>query len=91
MRRWSGKDSGENSYAAKALQAQNGKMVVVKGDKGNKVPMKHMTSTWASRYAATNGFLAKPQTQITLMNGNLKQNPGWDAADVTTQYVVIYQ
>jgi len=92
MRRWSGIDSGENSYAAKALQAQNGKMIVCYGQKGAKVPMGHMTCSWAKRYAETNGFLPKPQAQITLMNGNLVQNPGWDenasAAEYT--YKVLY-
>ena len=90
MRRWSGIDSGEGSYAAKALQAQDGKLVVCLGQKGNKRPMHHMTSSWASRYAATNGFLAKPQTQLTLMNGKMTQNSGWDASDQTTQYKVLY-
>ena len=90
MRRWSGKDAGENSYAAKALQAQAGKQIVVKGNTANKIPMKHMTCSWAKRYAETNGFLSKPQSQITLMNGHLKQNPGWDAANPETQYVDLY-
>ena len=90
MRRWSGKDSGENSYAAKALQAQAGKKVVVKGNTSDKVSMKHMTCSWAKRYADTNGFLAKPQNQINLMNGKLKQNPGWDAANAETKYVDLY-
>ena len=90
MRRWSGKDSGEGSYAAKALQAQAGKQVVVKGNVANKVTMKHMTCSWAKRYAETNGFLAKPQSQITLMEGKLTQNPGWDAANPETQYVDLY-
>ena len=90
MRRWSGIDSGENSYAAKALQAQAGKQVVVKGNTANKVSMKHMTCSWAKRYADTNGFLAKPKSQITLMNGKLVQNPGWDAANAETQYVDLY-
>ena len=92
MRRWSGIDSGENSYAAKALQAQNGKMIVCYGQKGAKVPMGHMTCSWAKRYADTNGFLPKPQAQITLMNGKMQQNPGWDenasAAEYT--YKVLY-
>ena len=73
MRRWSGKDSGESSYAAQALEAQAGKKVVVKGNTSDKVAMKHMTCSWKKRYADTNGFLAKPQNQINLMNGNLKQ------------------
>ena len=90
MRRWSGKDGGDNCYAAKALQAQAGKQVVVKGNTANKVAMKHMTCSWAERYAATDGFLSKPQSQITLMEGKLKQNKGWDASDPKTQYVDLY-
>ena len=90
MRRWSGKDGGESCYAAKALQAQAGKLVVCLGQKGNKRPMQHMTCSWSERYAATNGFVAKPQAQITLMNGNLEQNPGWDASNPETQYKVLY-
>ena len=91
MRLWSGVDNhSETSYAAKALQAQAGKKVVVKGNTSDKVSMKHMTCSWAKRYADTKGFLAKPQNQINLMNGQLKQNPGWDAANTETQYVDLY-
>ena len=90
MRRWSGKDAGEGCYAAKALQAQAGKQIVCLGQKGAKRSMQHMTCSWSERYAATNGFVAKPQAQITLMNGKMEQNPGWDAADAKTQYTVLY-
>lgn len=92
MRRWSGKDGGESCYAAKALQAQAGKQMVVKGNVANKTAMKHMTCSWTKRYADTNGFLAKPQSQITLMNGNLIQNPGWDenTPETEKQYVDLY-
>ena len=92
MRRWSGKDGGESCYAAKALQAQAGKQMVVKGNVANKATMKHMTCSWTKRYADTNGFLAKPQSQITLMNGNLIQNPGWDenTPETEKQYVDLY-
>ena len=90
MRRWSGKEGGEGCYAAKALQAQAGKQVVVKGNTANKVSMKHMTCSWAKRYADTDGFLAKPQSQITLENGKIKQNKGWDASNPETQYVDLY-
>ena len=90
MRRWSGKGGGESCYAAQALEAQAGKKVVVKGNTSNRIPMKHMTCSWKKRYADTDGFLAKPQNQINLMNGNLKQNPGWDAANPETQYVDLY-
>ena len=48
-----------------------------------------MTSSWAKRYAATKGFLAKPQEQINLMAGKLTQNEGWDGSE-ETQYVSLY-
>ena len=91
MRRWSGKDGhSEQSYAAKALQLQDGKMVVCLGDKANKRPMHHMTCSWSKRYADTKGFLPKPQAQITLMNGGMVQNEGWDIDNPETQYKVLY-
>ena len=92
MRRWSGINSGESSYAAKALQAQRGKMIVCLGDPANKRVHEHMTCSWAKRYADTNGFLPKPQAQITLMNGKMQQNPGWDenASAQEYTYQVIY-
>ena len=90
MRRWSGNNPNEGSYAPKALQAQAGKQIVCLGDKSNKRTMTHMTCSWAKRYIDTNGFLSKPQTEITVKNGNLKQNPGWDAANAETQYKVLY-
>ena len=90
MRRWTGNNPTESSYAPKALQAQKGKQIVCLGQKGNKRTMEHMTCSWAERYIATNGFVAKPQKQITLMDGKLTQNPGWDASDPKTQYKVLY-
>ena len=90
MRRWTGNKLTNDSYAPKALQAQAGKQIVCLGDKSNKRTMAHMTCSWAERYIATNGFLAKPQSQITLMNGKMEQNPGWDAADAKTQYTTLY-
>ncbi len=90
MRRWTGNNPTESSYAPKALQAQAGKQIVCLGQKGNKRTMQHMTCSWAERYIATNGFLAKPQAQITLMNGKMEQNPGWDPADAKTQYKTLY-
>ena len=86
MRRWSGKDSGESSYAAKALQAQQGKQIVCLGQKANKRTHQHMTCSWAKRYADTNGFLPKPEAQITLMNNKMKQNPGWDTNTPASEY-----
>ncbi len=92
MRRWSGIDAGENSYAAKALQAQNKQKIVCYGDKANKREMAHMTCSWAKRYADTNGFLPKPQAQITLMNNLMQQNKGWDNDTPSAEwtYKVIY-
>ena len=90
MRRWTGNNPTESSYAPKALQAQAGKKIVCLGDKANKRTMQHMTCSWTERYIATNGFLAKPQTELTVKNGKLKQNPGWDAADPKTQYKTLY-
>ena len=92
LRRWSGKDSGESSMAAKALQAQKGKQIVCYGKKSQKQSLEHMTCSWSKRYADTNGFLPKPQAQITLLNYKMQQNPGWDdntpAAEWT--YKVLY-
>jgi len=93
LRRWSGIDSGTNSMAAQALQAQKGKQIVCLGQKANKRSMEHMTSAgWAKRYADTNGFLPKPQAQMTLMNNKMKQNPGWDENTPAEEwtYKVIY-
>ena len=92
MRRWSGIDGGEGCYAAKALQAQKGKQIVCLGDKANKRSLEHMTCSWAKRYTDTNGFLPKPQQQINLMGGKLKQNPGWDENTPEAEYTykVIY-
>ncbi len=88
MRRWTGKDA-KGGYASKALQAQAGKKMVCNGDASNKRTMEHMTCSWTERYEETNGFLAKPQNQITLMNGKLQQNPGWDGSE-KTQYKTLY-
>ena len=90
MRRWTGKDCSVSQYAVNALNAQDGKQIVCLGQKGSKIPMHHMTCTWGERYKATNGFLPKPQNQISLHNGGLEQNPGWDTADSKTQYKALY-
>jgi hypothetical protein len=90
LRRWSGIDSGEGSMAAKALQAQRGKQIVCLGNKANKRILEHMTNSWSKRYADTNGFLPKPQSQINLMNDKMVQNPGWDSYNQEVQYKVLY-
>jgi len=87
MRRWTGKDT-KGGYASKALQAQEGKMMYCNGP--HQRAMKHMTCSWTKRYEDTNGFLAKPQSQITLMNGKLKQNPGWEPSNTEAVYKTLY-
>jgi hypothetical protein len=51
-----------------------------------------MTVGWDKRYAATKGFLPKPQSQITLSAGKMKQNPGWDENTPASEwtYQVMY-
>ena len=80
LRRWSGKGAGAGCPAALALEKQEGSFVF---QEGNKTKMHHQTSSWAERYAATDGFLPIPESQIRLVNDEavLKQNPGWGAAD----------
>jgi hypothetical protein len=90
MRRWTGKGCSNSDYAPKALDAQDGKQIVCLGQKGSKRSLKHMTCTWGERYKATDGFLPKPQNQISLHNGGLEQNPGWDTSDPKTQYKALY-
>jgi hypothetical protein len=90
MRRWTGKGCSNSTYAPDALQAQKGKQVVCLGQKANKRTLEHMTCSWTERYKATDGFLPKPQNQISLHNGGLEQNPGWDVADPKTQYKALY-
>ena len=93
MRRWSGvKKHGVDSYAAVALQKQRGKQIVCYGQKASKRSLEHMTVGWDKRYAATKGFLPKPQSQITLSAGKMKQNPGWDENTPSSDwtYQVLY-
>lgn len=76
LRRWSGKNGGQSCLAATALQKQNGTRV---NYKGNWTTMHHAASSWAQRYAETDGFLPIPSSQINIVNDSavLKQNPGW--------------
>ena len=76
LRRWSGKDGGESCEAAKALQRQDGTRV---NYTGKWTTMHHASSSWAKRYAETDGFLPIPPTQIELVGDEavLKQNKGW--------------
>ena len=80
LRRWSGKDGGTGCLAATALQKQDGTRV---NYTGTWTVMHHGQgvggSSWAQRYADTDGFLPKPPAQIAIVNDPsiLSQNKGW--------------
>ena len=80
LRRYSGKDGGTGCEAATALQKQEGTRV---NYTGTWTVMSHGKavggSSWAQRYADTDGFLPKPPQQISLINDPeiLSQNKGW--------------
>ena len=78
LRRWSGKDGGESCEAAVALERQNGSRV---NYTMHWTTMRHATSSWAKRYAETDGFLQIPPAQISIADDEtvLKQNKGWGA------------
>ena len=65
--------------AAVALERQNGSRVNYTGRWST---MKHATSSWAKRYAETDGFLQIPPAQISIADDEsvLKQNAGWGAS-----------
>ena len=90
LRRWTGKGCSNGTYAPDALQKQEGKQIVCLGQKDKKIPMHHMTCSWTERYKATDGFLPKPQNQISLHSGGLTQNVGWETSDPKTQYKALY-
>ncbi len=91
LRRWSGKDGGENCEAAKALERQNGSRV---NYTGTWTTMHHAASSWAKRYAATDGFLQIPPAQIRIAADEtvLKQNAGWgsNVADANMSGTPVY-
>lgn len=91
LRRWSGKDGGTSCEAAVALERQNGSRV---NYQGRWTTMKHATSSWAQRYAETNGFLQIPNSQIQLAGNEevLKQNAGWgsDVSDWNMSGTPVY-
>ena len=83
LRRWSGKGGGSSCEAAVALQKQDGTRV---NYTGHWTVMHHGQnvggSSWAQRYADTDGFVMIPPAQISII-GNpeiLKQNAGWGAS-----------
>ena len=82
LRRWSGRNGGIDCEAAVALQRQDGSRV---NYAGHWTVMRHGQgvggSSWAQRYADTDGFVMIPPSQISIVNDEavLKQNPGWGA------------
>ncbi len=80
LRRWSGKDGGSGCEAAVALQRQEGSRI---NYTQRWTVMHHGAgvggSSWAQRYADTDGFLPKPPAQINLIADPevLSQNKGW--------------
>lgn len=91
LRRWSGIDGGQTCEAALALEKQNGSAV---NYTGRWTTMHHASSSWAQRYAETNGFLQIPPGQINIVDDPtvLKQNPGWgsDVSDWSMTSTPVY-
>ena len=83
LRRWSGKGGGAACEAAVALQKQDGTRV---NYTGHWTVMHHGQgvggSSWAQRYADTDGFIMIPPAQISIIGDEsiLKQNAGWGAS-----------
>ena len=79
LRRWSGQKGGSSCEAAVTLEGQNGTKV---NYCGNWTTMHHAASSWAERYAKTDGFLPIPPGQISVVGDEsvLKQNEGWGSS-----------
>lgn len=92
LRRWSGINGGESCEAARALERKTDSRIYYGGK--NEYKYHHPTSSWAKRYAETDGFLLIPSTQINLVGDEsvLKQNPGWgnDVSDAVIYAVETY-
>lgn len=67
LRRW--------HIAPEALTKQVGGSIY---NVGVKTTMKEQGGGYASRYNATNGYYRIPQAQVSLSNGAIKQNSGWE-------------
>ena len=70
IRRW--------HIAAQALERQTGQNIYVAGSPAQNTAH---NGGYAARYNATAGFYKIPETEISLANGALTQNPGWSGAD----------
>lgn len=91
LRRWSGKDGGESCEAAVAIERKNGSKV---NYTGTWTTIKHASSSFAKRYAETDGFLPIPPAQIRTIDNPevLTQNPGWgnDVSDWNMSGTPVY-
>jgi hypothetical protein len=91
LRRWSGINGGSSCEAAVAIQKKSGTRV---NYTGKWTTMHHASSSWAQRYAETDGFLRIPPTQISLVGDEtiLKQNAGWgsDVSDAAMTGTPVY-
>lgn len=90
LRRWSGIDGGESCEAAQAIEkAKEGQKV---NYTGRWTTMKHAASSWAKRYAQTNGFLPIPPAEIRKVNDEsiLMQNAGWGTSDANMSGTPVY-
>lgn len=69
IRRW--------HIAAAALDKQTGTKIY---NKGIETTNSRSGYSYSARYNATAGFQKKPENQVSLSEGGIQQNPGWDDA-----------
>lgn len=72
IRRW--------HIAAAALDKQTGTKIY---NKGIATTNTRAGFSYSARYNATAGFQKKPENQVSLSEGGIQQNPGWDDASST--------
>lgn len=76
IRRW--------HIAAAALDKQTGTKIY---NKGIETTNTRSGFSYSARYNATAGFQKKPENQVSLSEGGIQQNPGWDdASSVYTKW-----
>lgn len=74
IRRW--------HIAAAALDKQTGTKIY---NKGIETTNTRSGFSYSARYNATAGFQKKPENQVSLSEGGIQQNPGWD--DASSMYI----
>lgn len=75
IRRW--------HIAAAALDKQTGTKIY---NKGIETTNTRSGFSYSARYNATAGFQKKPENQVSLSEGGIQQNPGWD--DASSMYTM---